>query len=123
MWAKRVKSALAMHSIGDRVMQLAAAQERERLWMVGPPRLRKAKSIGWSAENTRYARPVQRGWRPSGSHSDNAGTSDCTRPVGGQRHGGKDRLDQTHARHHRRHQRGVLPQVPDRLCATAGPGT
>ncbi len=56
MWAKRAKNALAMLAIGDGVMQIVAPQEHERLWMVGPAWLSKAKGIGWLAENPRYTR-------------------------------------------------------------------
>jgi hypothetical protein len=58
VWTKRAKNALAMLAIGDGVMQMVAPQEHERLWMVGPTWLKKAKGIGWLAENPRYTRVV-----------------------------------------------------------------
>ena len=56
MWAKRAKNALALLAIGDGVMQIVAPQEHERLWMVGPAWVNKAKGIGWLSENPRYTR-------------------------------------------------------------------
>ncbi len=56
MWVKRAKNALALLAIGDGVMQMVAPQEHERLWMVGPAWLSKAKGIGWLAQNPRYTR-------------------------------------------------------------------
>src|SRR5215203_1398593 len=53
VWAKR---ALALLAIGDGVMQIVAPQEHERLWMVGPAWVSKAKGIGWLSENPRYTR-------------------------------------------------------------------
>jgi hypothetical protein len=58
VWANRAKNALAMLAIGDGVMQMVAPQDHERLWMVGPTWLKKAKGIGWLAENPRYTRVV-----------------------------------------------------------------
>src|SRR5215204_4738719 len=54
VWAKRAKNALALLAIGDGVMQIVAPQEHERLWMVGPAWVSKAKGIGWLSENPRY---------------------------------------------------------------------
>jgi len=56
VWAKRAKNALALLAIGDGVMQIVAPQEHERLWMVGPAWVSKAKGIGWLSENPRYTR-------------------------------------------------------------------
>jgi hypothetical protein len=54
-WAE---NALAMVAIGDWVMQIVAPQEHERLWLVGPAWLSRAKGIGWLAKNPRYTRLV-----------------------------------------------------------------
>ena len=56
MRTKRAKNALGMLAIGDRVMQIAATQEHERLWVAGPAWLSKAKGIGWLAKNSSYTR-------------------------------------------------------------------
>ncbi len=57
-WVKRIKNALAMLAIGDGVMQIVAPEGHERLWVVGPEWLRKAKGIGWLADNPPYTRIV-----------------------------------------------------------------
>jgi hypothetical protein len=78
VWAKRAKNALAKLAIGDGVMQIVAPQEHERLWMVGPTWLGKAKGIGWLAENPRYTRllgAAQVGGL-CGSPSDSTGAHD-----------------------------------------------
>ena len=53
-----------MLAIVNRVMQILALQEHERLWMVGPAWLSRVKGIGCLPENPRYtplARAVQVG--------------------------------------------------------------
>jgi hypothetical protein len=49
---------LAMLAIGGGVMQILAPREHERLWMVGPAWLSKARGIGWLAKNPLYTRLV-----------------------------------------------------------------
>ena len=78
MWTNRAKNALALLAIGDGAMQIVAPREHERLWMVGPAWVIKAKGIGWLSEHPRYTRLLGAGQvgEPSGSPADSIGIHD-----------------------------------------------